>query len=187
MEEKRVLPFGKTARDVKKLFLEAFPGDERFPFLLLALNAVRPCIRFAAFYDEGVFCGFIYAVKTRDMVFILYLAASSSVRSKGIGTRIIEEAKRRNTGCPIALDIETPLDESAPNLEQRLRRKAFYTKNGFVDTGLRLDEKEGFYDVLSYGSIDKRKLQDALRCLSLGTYRPEIVCQRGTSNGMSNS
>jgi ribosomal protein S18 acetylase RimI-like enzyme len=61
---------------------------------------------------------------------VLYLAVDGSLRGKGYGSRVLSQIKAEKPGQRTVLNIE-PLDEKAPNAEQRRKRLAFYERNGF--------------------------------------------------------
>ena len=57
-------------------------------------------------------------------------------------------ASLRQTYPCIVLNVE-PLEETAPNYQERVNRFAFYRKNGFVDTGYHVWDVGGMFRVLS--------------------------------------
>ena len=65
-----------------------------------------------------------------DVVILLYLAISDAVRGKGYGSAVLQAVQKKYAGKRIILNIEE-MDEQAANYAQRVKRKAFYQKNGF--------------------------------------------------------
>lgn len=59
---------------------------------------------------------------------ILYLAVNDKIRSKGYGSRILQEIKGRAHSRSIVLNVEKP-SVNAENNAQRISRIAFYEKN----------------------------------------------------------
>lgn len=65
-----------------------------------------------------------------------YFAVCEPLRGKGYGQQIWSSTlDKYRGGHPFVIDIESPLQPDAPNLEQRKRRHAFYLRNGMRDTG----------------------------------------------------
>lgn len=126
----------------------AFPKAEQMPLWLLRFMAFFPFVHFWAMYDGDTFCGTLYTIEDKKYVFILYLAVNEDVRSNGYGSRILEYVKETAKGKEIVLNIEYP-DENAENIEQRMRRAAFYATNGIVDTGHSFWEAGVKYAILS--------------------------------------
>lgn len=90
------------------------------------------------------------------MVFLLYMAVSPSLQSRGYGTEILEYLKEQYKK-PITLNAE-PRDDDSENADERSRRFAFYERNGFSDTGYVLQDTKMTYTVLS--SAKKFAIED---------------------------
>jgi len=113
-----------------------------------------------ACYIDDVFAGFYSAVKSNKIISILYLAIEENMRDKGIGTIILSEIKHRHKEKIIILDVESPKDD-ADNESQRLSRKHFYYKNGFIDTGITYIWKDVEYQIMSYnGTITNKEYKN---------------------------
>ncbi len=140
----------KIIKDIKPLYISAFPKDERAPLFHLKLKARKDTVNLYGIYNENVFVGFVYSVEYRDILYVYYFAVNESLRGGGYGSKILSFLKEDNKGKRIALNIEE-LDENAPNNAQRIKRKAFYEKNGFVDCNLKVKEWSVVLDVLSFG------------------------------------
>ena len=78
---------------------------------------------------EGEVSGLVITLLYKDMVLVDYLAIAPDKRKLGIGSKIVDEIRRRYKNRRIILEIET-IDDTAENNEQRIRRKKFYIKNG---------------------------------------------------------
>lgn len=142
-------PVSKTAacaQDVQTLYTEAFPEDERIPFGTLCNRAQMKNVHFNAWFDGTIFCGMTYTLSIDDFCYVLYLAISSNVRSHGYGTKILDALKVHYAS--LALDIE-PVVADAPNYDQRVRRLAFYKRNGFKPSGYEIEEDGERYTILS--------------------------------------
>lgn len=133
MELKRqeVKLFSKSSRDVKKLYLSAFPAVERAPYLPLLLTAYRDLADFYAYYDGDDFVGLAYILQNEAVVYLFFLAVNPNIRYRGYGSAILQDVKDLAGNRPVVLAIE-PMDEKADNFDQRLKRVRFYEKMVFT-------------------------------------------------------
>ena len=131
-------PVKKGSPDVSKvenLINSVFPKNERMPMAFLLSRAKKNFTDFLAYYDENEFVGFVYLATNNDITFILYIAIDSTIQSKGYGSMILSQVKAQYPNNRLVLNIQS-LDEHAENNEQRIRRRAFYIKNGYEDAGI---------------------------------------------------
>ena len=136
-------PITKNHRDIdliRTLYQASFPKNERVPLWLLLQTAKKHCVDFLGFYDEGLFVGFMYVVTNEDLTLVLYLAVNDRIQSKGYGTRMLDHLEARCPGNRVILDIEE-VNEASSNNEQRIKRRAFYARNGFVSAGFKVVER----------------------------------------------
>ena len=109
---------------------EAIPEDERCALSdMIATGAEVLCIDVD---QEPV--GFMAVRRYRDLVYLAYFAVRADLRSKGIGGEALRELIRRNPGRQIILEYEAP-EINGKISTMRLRRKRFYLRNGFHETG----------------------------------------------------
>ena len=64
----------------------------------------------------------------------MFFAVDKCLRSKGYGSFILQQIKNKYPNKKIIVSIE-PCDDIAPDIELRKRRKTFYMKNGYKETG----------------------------------------------------
>lgn len=83
--------------------------------------------------DENL--GLTVTVPYGDLVLVYYLAVDPEKRGQGVGSQVMALWQTQYPGKRIVLEIERP-EEGAENQSQRLRRKAFYLRNGLRETGL---------------------------------------------------
>ena len=167
--------FGTTAGRLARLLSEAFAPSAQYPYPLLVALSKRDGVDYVAFFDGEVFCGFTYLITRGDITYVLYLAVAGDQRSKGSGSAILDAVKSRHPGNVIVLDIESP-SQPATNAEQRLKRRAFYFRNGFHELGLRMPEGEIDYDLLACGrDVSVDEVSDLLQWFSLGVHRPQLT------------
>ncbi len=135
---------------IKKLYKAAFPSEERAPFFLLSMKANQPGVDFWALYDGDKWVGLMYVVSRGDLSYIFYFAVSQSERGKGYGSQALQAAKEHYKGRKLCLAIEQ-LDPNAENYQERVKRKAFYQKNGFEPLNQKLQEATVVYELLGIG------------------------------------
>lgn len=132
------------------LYLSAFPEIERHPVDELFIACDTGKCEWLIFKDGETFIGMAYMIINEDIAFLLYLAVEDSRRDKGYGARILSELANLYVGKEVILLIES-LHEECDNMEIRVRRKGFYLRNGFYDTGYIQSTCDGvaIYDILS--------------------------------------
>lgn len=136
--------------EIKKLYKSAFPLSERAPFRFLASRAKKGKAKFFEIYDKEKFVGLTYIIEYRDTVYVFYLAIAKAMRGQGYGKKILNEIQTRYDNYRISLMIEEVVD-NAENIEERKKRKMFYERNGFKNTGFKIKEGSVIYDMLYYG------------------------------------
>ena len=159
---------------LQQLYHSAFPKEEQMPWWLLRLISLRRDMGVYGFYADAQLRGLTVSVATEEVLFILFLAVSEDCRGQGWGSAILKKLKEDYPGRTIVLNVEL-LDPEAENYDQRLRRMAFYKKNGFFDTGFDIDEVGGTFRVL--GTAPKLDVAAYLRVfakLSFGFWKPYI-------------
>lgn len=81
-------------------------------------------------YDDSMLFGFAVILMNDKCGYVYFIAIDKNVRSKGYGSAATETY----SNLQIVLDFEE-IDEDAENYAQRIRRKNFYLRNGFHETG----------------------------------------------------
>lgn len=110
----------------------------------------------------------------RKMIFIMFLAVDESLRTKGYGSAILKEIKNRYPDKKIMVSIE-PCNDSAPDIEVRKRRKAFYRKNGYSETGYMIKLSGVVQEIMiTNGDFDKKEFLLFFIFYSNGTVWPKI-------------
>ena len=139
-----------TYPQVKALFLEAFPPEERPPFRRLCSRAERGKADFWTLYDGALFVGMAYVLRHRDTAYLFFLAIEASQRGKGYGTQTLEALKKKYADSRLFLALEM-LEPKADNYEQRVKRHGFYERCGFRDLPYKLREVGVVYDTMGIG------------------------------------
>ena len=176
MEYARVTRKLKDYRSVVELMRTAFPPEERIPIWGLGLLSKQRNVNFYAWYDNQEFCGITYTIESEKMIFLLYFAVEAQQRSKGYGSRIIQELKQIAGGREIILNVEKP-DQAAENNVQRVQRIAFYERNGFYKSNFDLRIEGANYLVLSTSAApDKAEFSSILKKYRIGKIRMADMC-----------
>ena len=163
-----------SSKDVKRIYFEAFPKKERMPFPMMVAMSKLWNTSFLGFYDRDSLCGFVYLAQNKKMVFIMFLAVDESLRTKGYGSAILKEIKNRYPDKKIMVSIE-PCDDSAPDIEVRKRRKAFYRKDGYGETGYMIKLSGVVQEIMiTNGDFDKKEFLLFFIFYSNGTVWPKI-------------
>lgn len=125
---------------IEKLYLNAFPKEERFPFWILKECSKENNSDLYAILDNKKFIGMCYIVNCGDYYYLMYLAVKSELRNKKYGSEILKDLKEKYK--TLFLSIDMPIDEVS------IRRKDFYLKNGFYDTNRYYEDTGVYYEVL---------------------------------------
>ena len=145
------------SRNIKRIYFDAFPKNERMPFFMMVLMSKLWNTQFLSFYDGDIPCVFIYFAVNRKMIFIMFLAVNESLRAKGYGSAILKEIKNRYPDKKIMVSIE-PCNDSVSDIEVRKRRKAFYRKNGYGETGYMIKLSGVVQEIMiTNGDFDKKE------------------------------
>ena len=137
--------------DVSKLFIEAFPEDERPPLEIFLKSLDKKEITLLAFYQENTFIGFAYLTIFEDICCLYFFAVSASYRHQGYGGQILETIKEEYQDYVLMLCYEE-VDPKYQNYEERVLRKRFYLSHGFKDNNIKTNEYGVIYETAYIGS-----------------------------------
>ncbi len=132
--------------DVSILAKEAFPPEEYLAPEKLVEMAKADNFDFLALKDGDSFVGFMVVMIYADLSYLFFLAIDPSRRSSGYGSRAIETLKEEYPEKKQVVDFEM-LDDSAGNSAQREKRRKFYLRSGYKETGLFLSYLGVDYEV----------------------------------------
>lgn len=151
LTEREITENFEDYKKFRHLYIAAFPKEERVPVKYLMKHGGES--ELIACYDGETFCGFYSTLTFGDITHILFIAIAEELRDRGYGSALLGLISRRYPQNRIILDMEAE-DPSAPNNEQRLRRKAFYEKNGYTESGIEYVWRKVPYKILiKNGSI----------------------------------
>lgn len=124
---------------IEALYLEAFPEIERKPFSLMT-DKIGKGIEMLAVEEQGEFLGLAIMLIEDNIALLDYFAILPQARGKKIGSKTLGMLKEKYYDKKLLIEIEDT-DEECENLPDRVRRKAFYLRNGMVE----MDYKVWFY------------------------------------------
>ncbi len=154
MELRKLNKSAKEHKELKAIFLEAFPPEERPPYWFLRRKADSPGVEMSALYDGEKPVGFIYLIKGGELAYLFLLAVKSGERGRGYGRQAMELITEKYRGSKLFLALER-MDDGAENYTQRLRRHRFYESCGLRDLPYRVKEANVVYDMMGMGGTVK--------------------------------
>lgn len=129
--------------EIKNIYVNSFPKEERFPFGILKHCAKEENVEFNVILDNNKVIGMEYVIKYEDVAYLMYLAVCENQRGKGYGSKILEDLTKKHK--TIILSIERPNDDL--NSDKEIRKK-FYLKNGFFETNKFIKDNGIEYEIL---------------------------------------
>ena len=165
--------------DVIALYKEAFTTVRHVPSWMLRFMMRKGKPGFSVLYENDIWIGLLYTTEYKDIVFVHFFAIAAAYRSKGYGSKVIDAMKEKFARNRIVLNIEELTQDSA-NYQQRVKRKAFYQKNGFSSSGYIVKEPEERLEMLNLnGNISQEEIQAMYKHLFGGVlgflYRPKVI------------
>ena len=123
---------------VIRMYYEAFPADERKPFQMILKKRRSGKSDIWYFSQNGRFAGFATTVNGDGLILIDYLAVAKEMRGKGVGSGALQSLRKQYTGHGVFVEIES-VYEAYDDMDERLRRKRFYERNGMKEMGVLAD------------------------------------------------
>lgn len=117
----------KPWKEIKEIYIEAFPKSERKPFFTVRRSVNKGKALLLTAMENEALRGFVLVIPYKNMVMVDYLAVSSKTRSRGTGSKIMQEVCRYFPGKKIVLLIERP-DDTAENKDSGLPAGDFISK-----------------------------------------------------------
>lgn len=127
----------KNLEEIKQLYWDAFPFEERIPFYIMVLVGNDRGVEFLSVYDDDIWLGFIHTLVGEKLSYIFYFAIDDRLRRSGYGSKILREYKKMHPRLSLAIE---PIEEGSDNIKQRKKRLEFYNKNGFETLDTRVVE-----------------------------------------------
>lgn len=144
--------------EIKKLYINSFPKDERFPFWILKRCSQEKNVSFNVIFDDSKLIGMEYIINCSNYTYLMYLAIDENQREKGYGSEILNDLTKKYKN--IVLSIERTNEDLNFNNK---RRKNFYLRNGFYETNKFIKDNGVQYEILCTNknyTITKEKLEE---------------------------
>lgn len=145
----------ESLKEIERLYDVSFPDDERIPFE--KLMSTRSADRIMhAYYDSDTLVGMTFLFFDGDLIYLSYIAVEEKLRDRGYGSKILAMIREMYADYRIVLDIEEVIKDSS-NYSERKRRKDFYLRNGYSETGIYYYIYGVDYELLSCNGMVTRK------------------------------
>ena len=119
------------AEKLERINEAAFPPNERNTIRSLFASGRDGNLDMIGIYAGDALAGFLAVRKFRRIRYLAYFAVAPERRSEGIGSAAIQQLKMLYPDCQIITEFEVP--DSVHEI--RRRRRDFYIRNGFFETG----------------------------------------------------
>lgn len=172
----QLIKVSNSTKDKEKLYNlanEAFPSKQEYlnPDKLIEMQSNNE-IEYFSIYDEDVFIGFIVTKLYKKMVYLFFFAIEKSLRNNGYGSKSLQLLKEHYQDKIQTVDLEL-VDESAPNNKQRISRRKFYLRNGYLPTGKGLEYLDTKYEILCADkNFDINLFKEMISCINLKGFKP---------------
>ncbi len=134
---------------IYKLYHSAFPRSEKKPFILILSTFKKGKADVWYFEKNDKFAGFAITINSKNAILLDYFAISPQMRGQGVGSRILRYLQKFYTPQGLVLEIEAP-SPTAPNLEERQKRKNFYLNNNMSPLPIKVNLFGVEMELLSY-------------------------------------
>ncbi len=162
LTEKKLTKHLYNYKEICRFMRRVFPKEELMPMWLIRTLTLKKNYDFNVYYDNDLFVGILFTIESKDNLFVFYIAVNDKIHSKGYGSKLLQVLLDRYPNKSVTLFIETMDDKNAANYDQRVKRLAFYVRNGFVHTGIKAGFKTPFVDILStdkdFDAVKAKKL-----------------------------
>ena len=133
--ELRALRRGSADQEIlEEINREAIPEEERNSLEDLFATGTDGNLEILGISAEDEPAGFLVVRKHGRIRYLAYLAVRRDLRSRGIGSRALQALLGRDPEYSTVVEFEAPNPDCAGN-DLRIRRKNFYLRNGFSETG----------------------------------------------------
>lgn len=166
-------------KKINFLAKEAFPPEEYLAPEKMIEMARADSFDFLTLRDGGTFVGFMVVQTYENLAYLFFLAIDADCRSKGYGSCAIEMLRKKYPDKKHVVDFEMP-DDSADNSRQREKRRDFYLRNGYRETGLFLSYLGVDYEVFCMDDdFDPKTFKEMMSMIQVEGFCPEYFGKTG--------
>lgn len=159
--------------EVNILAKEAFPPEEYLSPAALVDMASENGFDLLALIDRDSFVGFMVVKTYKTLAYLFFLAIKASCRSQGYGSRAIATLKAEYPNKKHTVDFEM-IDPFASNYDQRVKRRDFYLRCGYQETGLFLSYLGVDYEVFCMDSMfDPEEFKEMMKTIRIEGFDPK--------------
>lgn len=153
---------------IKEIYETSFPKSEKFPFWILKQCAKENNVHLNSIIDHNTdkIIGMSFLISYDDIVYLMYVAIDKKYRNKGFGSLVLKDLILRQADTSILLCIERPSTEKE---DIKARRKDFYLRNCFYETGCFIEDSGVEYEFLSSSKervITENDLKKRYSCMT---------------------
>ena len=149
LEIVKLTPAHPDITRARTLYETAFPPEERRTWDSMVDDPAGD-IGIWGLFHHGVYCGFVILMTQGDICHNMYFAIEEPFRDKGLGAQALAALRQQLPGLRIIVDIEQQ-EPAAENSDLRRRRKAFYLRCGYRETGVFYTWQGVGYEILCDG------------------------------------
>lgn len=132
----------------EQLYEEAFPPAEKKPMEFMKQLEKEGSMELLVISKEEQFLGLVILMHGAKASILDYFAIADSLRGGGYGGQVIRTLLERFREKKLILEIERQ-DPKAENAPERKRRKAFYLRNGVLETGIYANVYDTDFELLT--------------------------------------
>lgn len=163
---------------IKEIYETSFPKSEKFPFWVLKQCAKENNVRLDSIIDHNTdkIIGMNFLISYDDIVYLMYVAIDKKYRNKGFGSLVLRDLILRQADTSILLCIEKP--SICDKEDIKARRKDFYLRNGFYETGYFIKDSGVDYEFLSSSKekiITENDLKKRYSCMTRNPFMKFII------------
>ena len=89
------ISYPEYKKDIKNLYLKAFPKNERFPFWILKHSTKKGKATLNAILDKDKFIGMGYLVDCDDSFYLMYFAIDKELRNNNYGSKVLQDLNEK--------------------------------------------------------------------------------------------
>ena len=179
MELKKLTRGHPDIISAQKLNEEAFPDNEKVNIDDFFNSGGKAKTEVIGIYSDNIFSGFIVLRILDNIAYIAYFAVVKELRCNGIGSKALVHLKEYCNGKQIITDFES-VHEKSENSGQRIRRRNFYIRNGFYETGMYMYYMDTEFEIFcSESNFDKKGFENMIADIHsfVPEFDPHMYCK----------